>query len=75
MNNPKLLQLYQKRKRVAKKIKENYSTIKAAEGMVECRRESTCWPKSRVDGYPMNVLVSLMEMPIEEKSWNSVRRC
>jgi hypothetical protein len=34
MNNSKLLQPYQKRIRVAKEIRENYS-IKAAEGIVE----------------------------------------
>jgi hypothetical protein len=37
-NDPKLLKLYQRRNKVAKKIKRDFSTIKAAEGTRRYRK-------------------------------------
>jgi hypothetical protein len=63
-NNPKLLRLYKRRQRVCKKIKEDFSSIKAAEGTPQYRKQQKL--QARINKLKQNLNNNRLEQAIDD---------
>jgi hypothetical protein len=62
-NSPKLLRLYKKHQRVCKKIKEDFSSIKTAEGILQYRKQQKL--QARINKLKQNLNNNRLEQAID----------